>query len=95
MNALVLLAQAANPDTGAAAAGGIFAGLAGLMVVFWVIAIAGTIFTVWMLVDVLTSNRETNEKILWALVILLTNLLGAVIYFIVGRKGRTRAAGVT
>ena len=90
MSGLFLLADAAQNDGGAAAGAGIFAGL----FLFWVIlAIAATVFTIWMLVDVLISNKETNEKILWVLVILFANLLGAIIYFFVGRSKRIGTLG--
>jgi hypothetical protein len=40
-----------------------------------------------MLIDVLTSRRETNEKILWFLVVFFLHFIGAIIYFAVARRG--------
>ena len=91
MNHIVLLAQ--TDVDNAAAAGGFFGGLLAFAAVFWVIAIAATIFWVWMMVDVLTSNKEPNEKILWFLVIFFLHVIGAVIYLVVARSPRTGRVG--
>lgn len=42
--------------------------------------------TVLALVDILRNEFESNNKIVWVLVVLLGNFLGAVLYFIIGRK---------
>ena len=86
----MLLAQADE-----AAGGAFLGGLLAFGALFWVIAVAATIFWVWMLVDVLTSNKDANEKILWFLVIFFLHLIGAVIYFVVGRSGRSGAVSGT
>lgn len=91
MNTLVLLAQADAGD--GAAAGGFFAGLLALGAVFWLLALAATVFWVWAMVDVLTSNRDANEKILWFLVIFFLHIIGAIIYLVVGRSGRAGTVG--
>jgi hypothetical protein len=64
----------------------------GLACVFWIIGLLATVFWVWMLVDVLMSSLTTQEKILWALVIILTNIIGALIYFFLVRQRRPRAS---
>jgi len=89
---LILLAQA-NPDM--APAGAFFGGLLAFGAFFWVLALVGTIFWLWALVDVLTSNKESTEKILWFLVVFFLHFVGAVIYLIVGRShaGAMRNSG--
>jgi hypothetical protein len=85
-----LLAQQA-PDGGL---GAIVGAYMLVMVVAFILAVAATIFWIWMLVDVLASRRETNEKILWFLVIFLLHIIGALIYFFVERgKSGSVAAG--
>jgi hypothetical protein len=42
-----------------------------------------------MLIDVVVSRRDTNEKILWFLVIFFLRIVGAIIYFAVARKRET------
>jgi hypothetical protein len=51
-------------------------------------------FWIWMLVECATREPETgNTKIVWILVILLANVIGAVIYFVVRRPQRWREVG--
>jgi hypothetical protein len=83
MSQFALFAQPAPNDGGA-----IVGGFLGLMAIVWILAIAATVFWVWMLIDVLTSRRETNEKILWFLVVFFLHFVGALVYFFVAR-GRT------
>ena len=80
MSATLLLAQNGS---------GYFVFGGAMMIIFMVIALAATIFWIWMLVDALTSSMPTTEKLLWFLVIFFLHLLGAIIYFIVRRSGRT------
>jgi hypothetical protein len=44
------------------------------------------IFWIWMLIDCITSNLQPMEKLVWVLVIIFLHGLGALIYFLVGRK---------
>lgn len=44
-------------------------------------------FWVWMLVDCIRSRALSDgEKIAWTLVMLFTHALGALIYFLAGRR---------
>lgn len=56
----------------------LFLGLLGLLAfVFWI----------WMLIDCIQNKSlESNEKIIWALVIIFLHFLGALIYFFVTRS---------
>jgi len=46
-------------------------------------------FWIWMLIDCLThESSEGNDKIIWVLVIVLLNFIGALIYFFVRRNAR-------
>lgn len=38
------------------------------------------------LVDIVKSNFEGNNKIVWVLVVCFFNILGAILYFIIGRN---------
>ncbi|MEX1384273.1 PLD nuclease N-terminal domain-containing protein [Lutibacter sp.] len=48
----------------------------------------GIIPTLIALVDILRNKFEDNNKIVWVLVVLFFNLIGAILYFIIGRKQR-------
>jgi hypothetical protein len=87
-----VFALMALADAGDAAAGGLVAGFGALMIVFLLIALAATVFWVWMLVDCLSSPMPNEEKILWFLVIFFLHLIGGLLYFFIKRNG-SRVAG--
>lgn len=61
---------------------------------FGLVIILGTVFWIWMIVDCATNEPAgDNNKIVWILVIVLTHLLGAAIYFFVRRPERKRLVG--
>ncbi|WP_345785353.1 PLD nuclease N-terminal domain-containing protein [Thalassobacterium sedimentorum] len=50
-------------------------------------------FWIWMLVDCLKyESSDGNDKLVWVLVIVFTNWIGALIYFLVRRGERRRLA---
>ncbi|MGA2052872.1 MAG: PLDc N-terminal domain-containing protein [Opitutales bacterium] len=52
-----------------------------------ILYLLGLIFWIWMLVDCIQNRRlDSTQKLIWVLVIIFANLLGAIIYCIVGRK---------
>lgn len=59
-----------------------------------IIAIGGTIFWIWTIIDC-TSNEppQGNDKIVWLLVIIFTHLVGSLIYVLVRRPERRRLFG--
>jgi len=61
---------------------------------FFGIAILGTIFWIWMLIDCATKEpAEGSNKIVWILIILFTHFVGALIYYTVRRPERMRMLG--
>jgi hypothetical protein len=63
-------------------------------VIFLVVGICGTIFWVWMLIDCATKEPSAgNDKLIWILVIVLTHLIGALIYYFVRRPERMQLYG--
>lgn len=63
--------------------------LAGVLV-----GLIGTVFWIWMIIDCATKERsEGNDKVIWILIILLTHLIGALIYFFARRPTRIREVG--
>ena len=58
-----------------------------------VLLLLPSIFWLIQLIDVLRRHfPEPNNKIIWVLVILFTHLIGALVYYFVGRKQGTLAA---
>ncbi|NEV94933.1 PLDc_N domain-containing protein [Psychroflexus sp. YR1-1] len=48
--------------------------------------ILSLIITLWALIDIARSEFSGNNKVVWVLIVLFTNFLGAVLYFFIGRK---------
>ena len=42
------------------------------------------------LVDILKSKIEPINKLIWVLLVIFTNLLGALLYFLIGRKQKVK-----
>lgn len=65
----------------------VFAWFFGAMAVFMVLIVLAVIFWLWMLVDCLTRkdrkfpNRGGNERLIWVLVLLFLNVIGALLYY--------------
>jgi len=60
------------------------------MIIIVTLLIVGMVLWLWALIDCLAGSRETNEKILWALVLLFTGWIGVIIYFAIAKKPSTR-----
>lgn len=61
---------------------------------FGLIGVLGSIFWIWMIVDCATKEpSETNDKLIWLLVIIFTHFIGALIYYLVRRPERIRLTG--
>jgi hypothetical protein len=53
-----------------------------------------TVFWIWMIVDcAMHEPSEGNDKIVWILVLIFTQVLGALIYLVVRRPERIRRYG--
>ena len=56
---------------------------------FFGLAIASIVFWILMLVDVVKSDfKEENDKTVWVLVVALAGVIGAIIYYFVGRANK-------
>lgn len=65
-----------------------------LCLVVGTVSLAGSVLWVWMLVEVLTRETdEGNNRLVWALVIVFTHWVGALIYLLVRRQERIRRLG--
>jgi phospholipase D-like protein len=60
-----------------------------LLILCVIVALLGFVFWVWMLIDCATKESdEGNTKIVWVIIIVFSNIVGAVIYWIVRRPQR-------
>ena len=57
-------------------------------VIFMIILVLlASVFWLWMLVDAAMNPRLSDmEKIVWVLIVLFTHLVGALLYYFLGRK---------
>jgi len=65
-----------------------FLGVLGAGELSLIITVAIVIFVIPLiaLIDILRSDFEGNNKLIWVLVVLFLWIIGAVIYFIMGRN---------
>ena len=61
---------------------------------FAILAIGLLVFWIWALVDCIKNEpSQGNDKIIWVLVILLLQWIGALVYVVVRRPQRIRELG--
>jgi hypothetical protein len=60
-----------------------------LFVCFLLFCIVGTVFWVWMVIDCATNeSRVGNNKAVWIIIMCVTQIFGAVLYYFVRRRAR-------
>lgn len=69
-----------------------------IIVLFWLVAMGigllATVFWIWMIIDVATKEPEnSNDKIVWILVVVLAGVIGAAVYYFVRRPERMKKFG--
>ena len=57
---------------------------------FWLVGVAAFVFWLWVLIDILRSEFTGSNKIVWLLAVILLPLLGAVLYWFIGREQKVR-----
>ncbi len=68
---------------------GLILGSVFMVLFFGILSVLSFIFWIFMLIDAIKRNfRKSDERIIWVVVIVLTGVIGALIYyFVVKRKG--------
>lgn len=62
-------------------------GLLGMMSMWWIWGVLGLIAFIWVLIDVINrKDLDTGMKVLWIIIALILGIIGAIIYYFVGRK---------
>ena len=66
--------------------------VAGFMIIFLIaLGIIGFAIWLWALIDVLSSDFvKQSDKTVWIVVILFLPVLGSILYFIMGTKGKVK-----
>jgi hypothetical protein len=47
-------------------------------------------FWIWMIVDCVTNEPPSNDKIVWVLIVIFLNWIGATVYFFARRRNRNK-----
>jgi len=64
------------------------------MLFFFLLVVTALIFWIWMIVDCATKEpSQGNDKIVWIVVIIFAQLIGALIYYFVRRPQRISQYG--
>ncbi|HKL32238.1 MAG TPA: PLD nuclease N-terminal domain-containing protein [Tangfeifania sp.] len=56
------------------------------IVIVLLVSLVMFVIPIIALIDILRNDFEGNNKIIWVIVILLTWLLGAILYYFIGRQ---------
>ena len=56
------------------------------IILILMIVLLGVLLTIFALVDVLKKEFSGQNKIVWLLVVLFTNIFGAILYILIGIK---------
>ena len=87
MNGLLLAQNAGD-------AGGFFVGFGILWILMFILGIAALGVWIWALVDAIQNPAlDGTMRIVWVLVIVFTQIIGAIIYLAIGRSRRTPRSG--
>jgi len=60
-----------------------------VLIILMVVAL-GLLLPLIALVDILRSNFQANNKLIWVVVVVFTNILGSILYFLIGRNQRIK-----
>jgi prolipoprotein diacylglyceryltransferase len=64
------------------------------MLFFFLLVVTALIFWIWMIVDCATKEpSQGNDKIVWIVVIIFAQLIGALIYYFIRRPQRISQYG--
>jgi len=67
---------------------------ASFMLFFFCLAVTALIFWIWMIVECATKEpSQGNDKIVWIVVIIFAQLIGALIYYFIRRPQRISQYG--
>ncbi len=58
-----------------------------LLIIVFIFILLPSIFWIIALIDILKSDfRDTNGKIIWALVVIFLPVIGSILYFLIGKS---------
>jgi len=63
---------------------GVLMGMEILVILF--VLFIGLLLPLLALIDIVKSDFEGNNKLMWALIVVFVNFIGAILYFAIGRN---------
>ena len=60
------------------------------IILILIVVFLGFLPTIIALIDILKSEFNGNNKIVWLLVVLLLNFFGAILYFLIGKEQKIK-----
>lgn len=61
------------------------------LIIVFIFILLPSIFWIIALIDILKSNfRDSNGKIIWALVVIFLPIIGSILYFAIGRSQKIK-----
>jgi len=60
------------------------------LITWQIIMFISIVLWIYSLIDILKNSFEKNDKIIWALVVLLVPILGSILYILIGRKRKLK-----
>jgi len=60
------------------------------LITWQIIMFISILLWIYSLIDILKNSFEKNDKIIWALVVLLVPILGSILYILIGRKRKLK-----
>ena len=63
---------------------GVLMGMEILVILF--VLFIGLLLPLLALIDIVKSDFEGNNKLMWALIVVFINFIGAILYFAIGRN---------
>jgi hypothetical protein len=62
-------------------------------IVMLLIPLVILVLTIAALIDVLKHNFSGNDKIVWVIVVILIPIIGAILYFLIGKNQQIKSNG--
>jgi apolipoprotein N-acyltransferase len=50
----------------------------------------GLLFPILALIDILKSKFEGNTKLIWVILVVFTNIIGAILYYLIGKNQKIK-----
>lgn len=61
------------------------------LIIVFIFILLPSVFWIIALIDILKSDfRDTNDKIIWALVVIFLPVIGSILYFLIGKSQKTQ-----